>query len=205
MERVPKRLQRLRKLTARDCGAIRAVVIMKIKALRAVRNHKEADTLKASLGIVDNEYGDQSIMTASSAFRNGKYTEALKSLTFAEKAPRSNKVTLKFLRCAIEIELGNNANLSETCELARAAGREADALQLQARAALIGRDWREAESKLNEIKRKDFFDLAVELRMLDLKLSDLLIQGDPVELPKATERREEVLRLIASSVEGGRF
>jgi len=185
----------------RDTG----LMTMKIKALHGNRSHKEARELRQALGNKDNEYGDLAIMEASRLFRENKFPEAQKALERVEMAPKSNKVTLRFLSCAIEVESGDSSNLPEVCDLARAAGREADALQLQARAALVAKDWALAEARLNQIDRKDYFDLAVELRMLDLKLSSLEVQADPVLALKARERRDEVVRLSASSVEGGRF
>ena len=185
----------------RDTG----LIIMKIKALRANRSYKEAEELKKSLGNRENEYGDLAIMNASKAFRDANYPVALEQLSLAERAPKSNKVTLRFLRCAIEIESGDNTNVPEVSDLARAAGRDGDALQLQARAAIVAGSWREAEGKLSQIGRKDYFDLAVELRMLDLKLSDAVLQADPVEMEKTKEHRLDVLRKSASSIEGSRF
>lgn len=185
----------------RDTG----LMTMKIRALHGIRNHKEARELRKALGNGDNEYGDLATMEAARLFRENKFSEAKEALERAEKAPKSNKVTLRFLSCAIEVESGDNSNLPEVCGLARAAGREADALQLLARAALVVGDWASAEAKLNQIDYKDYFDLEVELRMLNFKIRSSECLADPVLAKKARERKEEVLRLSASSVEGGRF
>ena len=112
---------------------------------------------------------------------------------------------MKFLRCAIEVESGHNSNLPEVCDLARAAGRDADALQLQARAEIAAGNCREAEKKLAKIDSKDYFDLAVEMRMLELKPTDDNIKGDPIEFAKAKKRHEQILVKTVSSVEGGRL
>jgi TIR domain len=185
----------------RDTG----LVIMKIRALRALRRPEEARELQQRIGSIDDDFGDIAIYSAGQALREGNVAAAKQRLEEAQRAPRSNKVTLKFLECAIAIEAKDFSQLPEACALANAAGRDGDALQLQARAAIVNLDWRAAERYLSQIPQKDYFDLAVELRMLELKLADNEVQRDPVQLKAAQGRKEEVLREALNTVEGARF
>lgn len=185
----------------RDTG----LVIMKIRALHGVRSHDEAKQLRAALGNRENEFGELAIYQAGSALRSGDFSAARIALEKAKLAPRANKVTLKFLECAIDIESGDNTQLPETVALARAARRDADATQLQARAAIVEKDWRTAEQLLEDVEIKDYFDVSLELRMVDLKLLDGEILKDPIKLADAQLQREDILRRLGLVVEGTRL
>jgi len=185
----------------RDTG----LVIMKVRALRGLRRREDAQGLLQRIGNVDDDFGDLAIYKTGQAIRDANWPVASKHLTVAQRAPRSNKVTLKFLECAIAIETNDFSQLPEACALANAAGREADAFQLQARAAVVSNDWRAAERYLSQIRNKDYFDLAVELRMLDQKLEDAEVKRDPVRVQEAETRKEEVLRGSLNTIEGSRF
>ena len=80
-----------------------------------------------------------------------------------------------------------------------------DALQLQARAALVAGDWRSAEQYISQVKRKDWFDLNVEYRALELKLADAAVARDPVACSAATARRDELVLQWADAVEGSSY
>jgi hypothetical protein len=69
----------------------------------------------------------------------------------------------------------------------------------------VSKDWRAAERYLSQIRHKDYFDLAVELRMLDQKLEDAEVKRDPVRVQEADTRKEEVLRASLNTIEGSRF
>ncbi|MBI1407187.1 MAG: TIR domain-containing protein [Caulobacter sp.] len=185
----------------RDTG----LVIMKIRALRGARSHKEADQLRAVLGNRENEFGELAIYQAGSALRSGDFDVAREALERAKLAPRANRVTLKFLECAIEVETGDNTKLPETVALARAARRDSDAVQLQARAALVERDWRTAERLLGEIPIKDYFDVNLELRAVDLKLLDAELKSDPVRTAEAKKQRDDISRRLGLVIEGTRL
>jgi hypothetical protein len=185
----------------RDTG----LVIMKVRALRGLRRREDAQELLQRIGNVDDDFGDIAIYKTGQAIRDANWSVASKHLTDAQRAPRSNKVTLKFLECAIGIETNDFSQLPEACALANAAGRESDAFQLQARAAVVSKDWRAAERYLSQIRNKDYFDLAVELRMLDQKLEDAEVKRDPVRVQEADIRKEEVLKGSLNTIEGSRF
>ena len=89
-------------------------------------------------------------------------------------------------------------------ETANSVNRRYDAYQLQARHAVVQGRWADAEGYLNNIERKDFFDLQIELRMLKLKMEDLEIRSDASALSQCQLRMEEVVRLSVSSPEGFR-
>ncbi len=185
---------------ARDTG----LVIMKVKALRGTRSHTEAASLLATLGGRDDVYGDIAMDRATVAMRAGSWHEAVRHIEAAAQAPRVNRAVLQLLKCACEVESGDNSSLPDTCSLARAINRDSDAFQLQARAALRGGDWRDAETCIGQIERKDWFDLNVELRVLDAKLVDPETRRDPVALQLTQQRREEVLRQSITSSGGDR-
>ncbi len=185
----------------RDTG----LVMMKVRALRGTRNHADAEDLVAHLKNRSDEYGDYAIYKASRFLREGQFREALKYVEQAKKAPKANKAVLNFLQCACEVESGNLENLASTCALARSMGREWDAWQLLARAALAERDWRSAEDYISRVPRKDWFDLNVVCRTLELKLTDPEIARDPVARSETLQKREEALRLSADAVEGSSY
>ena len=184
----------------RDTG----LLVMKIRALRMARRRGEADLLEKELGNSDNEYGDLAFYKAAQAFGSGSYADVQRHIDVARLAPRSNKLTLRFLECASQVEQGINDGLSETCLLARAGGREADALQLEARAALFVGDWKSADTALSQIKRKDYFDTTVEIRVLEAKKKDPGFLFDPVAQADITQRYERCLQRIATGSDGWR-
>jgi tetratricopeptide (TPR) repeat protein len=185
----------------RDTG----LVMMKVKALRGMRNR--SDVAKLLYGIQDkpDEYGEYSTYQASVALREGRFEDAIKHVEAAKRAPRSNKAILSVLECACELEKGNLSSLTSTCALARAMNREADAFQLQARAALVSKDWRSSEEYIQKVNRKDWFDLNVEYRATELKLQDPEILRDPVVKKAALAKQEDLLRQLAGAVEGSSF
>ncbi|OCI98479.1 hypothetical protein A6U85_32255 [Agrobacterium sp. 13-626] len=185
----------------RDTG----LVMMKVKALRGTRNRSDAQKLLTGIQNKPDDYGEYSTYQASVALREGRFADAIKHVESAKRAPRSNKAILSVLECACEVENGNLTSLAATCTLARAMNREADALQLQARAALAAKDWRSCEEYIQKVNRKDWFDLNVEYRALELKLVDPEIQRDPVLQKETISRQEDLLRQLAGAVEGASF
>ncbi len=182
----------------RDTG----LVIMKVKALRGTRNASDAQKLLASLRDRPDDYGDIALYRAGSALRNGQYPEALRFVEAARSAPKANQAVLSILKCACEIESGDFTNLGPTCATARSLGRDSDALQLQARAALKEGDWKSALGYIDQVKRKDWFDLNVELRAIQAMMESIEVKRDPVEFKSSATRKDDVLRRIADAVEG---
>ncbi len=185
----------------RDTG----LIVMKIRALKGTRNKAEADALMASLKDQYDDYGDIALLKGSAALRSGDYKKAIGFAIQAEDAPRSNKAIVSILKCACEVEQGNFDNLGVTCALARSVGRESDAFQLQARAALSSNNWDEAEVYVSHLNRRDWFDLNIEHRVLEAKLRDADVARDPVRRKETEERRDQVLALLANATEGSGF
>ncbi|WP_165837170.1 TIR domain-containing protein [Phenylobacterium hankyongense] len=185
----------------RDTG----LVMMKVKALRGTRNRPEAERLLSGLRNAADEYGDYALYQASAGLRAGRYNEALTWIEKARKSPRANQAAISLLQCACEIESGDNSSLATTVALARSMNRDSDALQLQARAALVGGDWRSAEGYITQVKTKDWFDLNINLRVLEAKLADPATLRDPVAIRDAKAAREDLLRQAADAVEGSSF
>jgi tetratricopeptide (TPR) repeat protein len=182
----------------RDSG----LVAMKLKALRGTRSYSEADALLAKTRGMPDDYGDLAIYEAAFALRQNRIPEALAAVERAKNSPNVNLAGLSILQCACEVESGNNDNLAATCALARSMRRDDDAAQLLARSALVAKDWKSAESYISQVKRKDWFDLNVELRALDLKLLDENIKTNLTEYNKAVRQRDKLLVKMADSVEG---
>jgi hypothetical protein len=109
---------------------------MNVQALRGLRRREEAQELLQRIGNVDDDFGDIAIYETGQAIDNANWQDASGHLKDAQRVPRPNKVMLKFLECAIAIEMNDFSQLPEACALANTVGREADALQLQARAAV---------------------------------------------------------------------
>ncbi len=186
---------------ARDVG----LIVMKIRALRGVRNYDEARKLEPLIADKEDDYGEHALYRATQAFRSSQYKACRGHIADARKAPRSNKLTLRLLECASEIEEGENQNLAETCAVARSAGRDADALQLQARAALYAGNWRDAEQYMAQVDHADYFDLAVMSRIIDHKLTDFEVSSDPVALAAARGERDDVIRRMTLGSEISRY
>lgn len=182
----------------RDSG----LVIMKIRALRGTRNWDAADKLAASLQGRSDDYGDIALYRAGTCLREGEISRALEFVKHAKHAPKANQAVCAILECACEIENGNLSNLGVTCTIARSIGRESDAFQLQARAALKSGDWQSALDYISQIKKRDWFDLNVELRATQAKINSPNAKIDPVMLAEAEKEREQILKQMADAVEG---
>ncbi|MGM4988964.1 hypothetical protein [Tardiphaga sp. 841_E9_N1_2] len=85
--------------------------------------------------------------------------------------------------------------MPETVELALSAGRHYDAWQLQARWAINQRAWTEALGLLSRIERKDFFDLQLEGRALQVKKEDPNIARDPAAQKEIEARQHEIMMI----------
>ena len=185
----------------RDVG----LVVLKIRALRALRLYDKARELEPFIGDKDDDYGELSMYKAAEAFKKGQYGLARQFIEEARQAPRSNKLTLRLLECAAEVEEGINDKLPETCTIARSAGRDAAASQLLARSALYEGNWRDAEGHMAQITQLDFFDLSLKLRIVDAKSGDFEVASDPVSAAAVKLERDEILRLLALRSEVSRF
>ncbi|PVM83747.1 toll/interleukin-1 receptor domain-containing protein [Caulobacter radicis] len=117
---------------ARDTG----LTIMKVKSLRGLRRYAEAEALLSGINSSHDDYGDVALYKAGAAIRAFDYSAALSHISEAKRAPKANRAVLTFLECSCQIESGDDSGLASACDLARAMRRDADALQLQARAAL---------------------------------------------------------------------
>lgn len=184
----------------RDSG----LLVLKIRSLRGMRLNKEADDLERKLGAVKDEHGNASLYLAGRAIREGRLEDAQAYITKAEASPQVNQLSVALLQCAILVESGDATLLPQTVEMAISAGRQYDAWQLQARMALYAGDWKEAIGLLGRIDRKDFFDLAVEYRALQLQKSDKSIARNAAALDKIHAREEEIARLSVNAPENFR-
>ncbi|MEQ5776114.1 toll/interleukin-1 receptor domain-containing protein [Thalassospira sp. NFXS8] len=180
------------------------LIVQKIRALRGMRSHKEASELEKKILGRDDEYGEIYIYNAGKAIREGRFDDALGFLKKAETSPKANQFSLQLLKCAILIEQGDASLLPFVVETANSVNRKYDALQLQARHAVVRGQWRDAEKFLSKIDKKDFFDLQIELRMLKQKIEDKDIKIDVLSYAECQKRIENVSRLSTSSLEGYR-
>lgn len=185
----------------RDVG----LIVLKIRALRGLRLYDKARELEPLIGDNDDDYGELSMYKAAEAFKKGQYQSARQFIDEARHAPRSNKLTLRLLECAAEVEEGINDNLAETCTIARSSGRDASAFQLLARSALHQGNWRDAEAQMSQIDQLDYFDLSLKLRIVDAKAQDIEISSDLVAATAVKAERAEILRLLALRSEVSRF
>lgn len=176
------------------------LAVMMLKALRGTRSYPEANALERKIKEERDDYGELAIYRAGSALKDGKLSEAMRFIKVAE-GKDSNKVTVKVLKCAIAVEQGVKGDLAEVCALARAANRDADAWQLQARAALADHDWRSASEFLSYIDNKDYFDLSIEMRMLDMKMADLDVVRNPVLFADSKARKDQILVRLSKSTD----
>ncbi|MBX5070506.1 TIR domain-containing protein [Rhizobium lentis] len=184
----------------RDSG----LLVLKIRALRGMRLNKDADDLERKLAGIKDEHGSVSLYMAGRAIREGRFNDAQTYITKAEASPQVNQLSVALLQCAILVENGDATALPQTVEMAIAAGRQYDAWQLQARMALFSGDWKAALDLLGRIHRKDFFDLAVEYRALQLKKADSVVSRDVVALEQIRLREEEIARLSVNAPENFR-
>lgn len=180
------------------------LILQKIRALRGMRNHAEADQLEKVLEGRDDEYGEINIYNAGKSLRDGDYEGALEYLKRAEESPKANRFNHQLLKCAVLLEKGDASLLPFVVETANAVNRRYEAHQLQARHAVVQGNWQDAEAHLREIDKKDFFDLQIEYRMLKLKMEDPQIKNDVAAMQDCQAQLEEVLRKSVTSPEGYR-
>ncbi|MBO9509650.1 TIR domain-containing protein [Thalassospira sp. A3_1] len=180
------------------------LLILKIRALRGLRLFTEATELEATLKPGGDEYGEVPLFRAGRYLREMKLDLAQEELKIARDAPKVNQLSCQLLECAVRIEAGDASLLPATVEFSNAVNRHFDAFQLQARHAVVEGRWVDAERFLSQITRKDYFDLQIEKRCLELKITDKAISRDLVAVEKCKERLDEVARLSTSSPEGYR-
>jgi hypothetical protein len=176
-------------------------LVLKIKALRAKRQHAEADQLERKLKEIGDEYGDVFVFEASRLIKKNEFGEALKMVDRALGAPKVNTAPLMTLRCSIELMMGNDSNLASACALAEGAGRLDDACELRARAALLRGDWREAEQELDHVRMTTWYTLQIKLHVLEIKAGAAEIRRDAVAVSNLESEREEILRQMLSASE----
>ncbi len=198
-------LDTLGKVSERRLQQDVGLVVLKIRALRGLRLYDQARELEPLIGDRDDDYGELSMYKAAEAFKKNQFALARQFIEEARHAPRSNKLTLRLLECAAEVEEGINDNLAETCTIARSAGRDAAAYQLLARSALYLGNWKDAESQMSHISQLDYFDLSLKLRIVDAKIQDVETVNDLVVSASAKSEREELLRLLTLRSEVSRF
>lgn len=197
-------LEALDTLSVRQIERETGLMIQKIRALRGIRSHAEADALERKIQARDDEYGEVHIYNAGKALQEQRFDDALESLRKAESCPRVNKFSLQLLKCAVLIEDGDPSLLPLMVETANSVNRNYDAEQLQARHAVVQGRWSDAESHLKKIKKKDYFDLQIALRMLNHKMEDAQIKTDALALKRCQEEIDEIARLGAKSPAGFR-
>ncbi|WP_425078755.1 TIR domain-containing protein [Ruegeria denitrificans] len=180
------------------------LVVMKIRAMRGLRLFKEAEQLEATLKSDNDLYGEVPLFKAGKFLREMNLVKAKEQISLARKAPRVNQLSCQLLECAIRLEDGDASLLPATVEMANAVNRQSDAFQMQARYAVVEGRWADAEEYLSNISRKDYYDLQVEKRCLELKMSDLTIVRDPVAIKACQNRLEEITLLSARAPEGFR-
>ncbi len=178
------------------------LVVQKIRALRGLRLGPEARALEKKLVGRNDEFGEIHIYNASKAIRDLDFDLALQHLEKAEASPKANKFNYQLLRCAVLLEKGDDTLLPFAVETANSVGRRYEALQLQARHAVVSGRWRDAEKLLSKIDKKDFFDYQIEMRMLKQKLEDADVLVDVAAVAEVKSRMEDVIRQSANSPEG---
>jgi uncharacterized protein HemY len=195
-------IETLGNLTDKELLSDSGFLVLKIRALRATRQHSQADQLEAKLKDIGDEYGDTYVFEASRLIKKSKYPDALKMVDRALKAPKVNKAPLMTLRCSIELMMGDSANLATACALAEGAGRSDDACELRARAALLRRDWQMAEMELSSVKIVTWYTLQIKLQVLEVKAADKAVSRDILLSRELAQQKEELLRqmLVASEI-----
>ncbi|WP_246091682.1 toll/interleukin-1 receptor domain-containing protein [Aliirhizobium smilacinae] len=184
----------------RDTG----LLVLKIRSLRGMRSFKEAQDLEKQLDVAPDVFAEKSIYLAGRAFRENDFPTARKYILAAKASPKGSRLSIALLECAIAIEEGDLSLLAETVELALAAGRHYDAWQMQARTAIKKRDWGEALALLSRIDRKDYFDLHLESRALQIKKEEADIARDPAALAEIDARIEAILVAGYKTIDGYR-
>jgi tetratricopeptide (TPR) repeat protein len=180
------------------------LMILKIRAYRGLRSHKEADELERKIQGRSDEYGEVHIYNAGKTLQEGNYEKSLQHLSKAEACPRVNRFTLQLLKCAVLIEDGDPSLLPLVVETANSVNRRYDAEQLQARHAVVQGRWADAEMHLSKIERKDYFDLQIAHRMLKQKMNDLEVKTDAALMKRCQDELDEIARLSARSPAGFR-
>lgn len=201
MGRAASALETLEKLRDFELFRDSGFLVQKIRVLRALRRHPEANDLEEKLKAVGDDHGDLFVFEASRLVRRGDYPNALKMVDKALAAPKVNKPPLITLRCSIELMNGDMSNLTTACSLAESSGRPDDACELRARAALIGGDWRRAERELESIRIYTWYTWQIEREMLAVKANDPIIKRDVSEVSKVEKGQEEALRRMVSAFE----
>ncbi|MFK7875956.1 MAG: hypothetical protein AB8B71_09290, partial [Paracoccaceae bacterium] len=130
--------------------------------------------------------------------------KAKEQIALAREAPRVNQLSCQLLECAIRLEDRDASLLPATVEVANAVNRQSDAFQMQARYAVVEGRWADAEEYLSNISRKDYYDLQIENRCLELKMQDLTIVRVAVVMKACQDRRDELAVLSARAPEGFR-
>ncbi|SFI64504.1 Tetratricopeptide repeat-containing protein [Phyllobacterium sp. CL33Tsu] len=203
-QRFDKAKDLLEKLPERQLFADSGLLVLMIRALRGMRLNRQADDLERQLQSVTDEFGNVSLYLAGRAVRESKFDLARKHIRKAQESPRVNQLSVALLECSVAIESGDATLLPQTVEMAISAGRQYDAWALQARMSLVGGNWQEALDLLAKIQRKDFFDLSIEHRALQMKKTDKDILRDPILIAEVQKREEEILRLSVNAPEGFR-
>lgn len=199
-----KALDILEKLDQTRLMSDAGLVVLKIRALRGLWRHSEADALENSWKPDSDDYGEASLFNAGKALQLGNIPEARRHIEVARKAPKINRLSLQLTDCAVSIEEGDLSLLPETVVMANGAGRSFDSLQLQAKAAVKEGDWKTALNYIDQIDRKQLFDLHTESEALNLKLKDPVIFRDPAEVSEVRKRLDEVVALSARAPQGFR-
>lgn len=194
----------LDKLTDAQLERETGLIIQKIRALRGMRNYREADTLEKKIVGRNDEFGEVYLYSAGKALRDNRHDDALILLKQAESCGKMNRFSHDLLKCAVLLEKGDTSLLPFMVETANSVNRKFDAYQLQARNAVVQGNWRSAEEILKKIEKKDYFDLQLSLRMLKQKMDDILIKTDPLEMSRCQAEIEEISRLSMTSPEGYR-
>jgi len=161
----------------RDAG----LLAQKIRCLRACGEHVEANKLVLAMRTLEDEFGEYDVLTAARLMKEGKYDAALEAVSQAAQRPKVNRINLKLLQTAIQVEKGDFSSLEDTCKLAIAIGLDAGANSLRARAYIKQRKWKDAERELAKIPAKNYYDKLLLLRMFAIKVEDLEVLADPIQ------------------------
>jgi len=171
----------------------------KIRALRSLNRHREADELLQILRALDDRYGEFELMHAQQQHRAGNLTAAIAALTRAEMKPRSNKWNIRFIKCIWQIDDGNFSELDEAVSHAIAVGRADEANHLRSRAALKSGKIDDADRLSQEIKRPHQLDLHLRVKILDELLR---LNPDAPDVKKA-EWKSEMDKVLAATRRAG--
>lgn len=182
----------------RDSG----LLAQKVRCLRAAGMHAEANALVPILSRLDDDLGEYDILVAARLMREQKYSEALEAVARAKQKPKSNRINLRLLETAILIEKGDFSSVDETYKMATAIGLSTSAASLMARFHLKNNRWKDAETELNKISNKNYYDRLLLLRMLNQKKADLATMADPVVSADVVTLHQECLVSLHKDGEG---